>query len=396
MINRILSFWKEDVPAAIKKALFTFKIVRSPLWRIKVEMETYRGALEQARNPIRYDRRALYAIYRDVELDDQVTSQRRIACAVVQRAPFEVLINKKPSDELKELFQRPWVNDMMEVLVTSEFWGPTLLEFYPERDKNNEFKTFAVVQRDHVRPDYGDIVIAVSDSKGIQYRNNPEFPYALEVGRPDDLGLYHVVAIPYIRKKYADTDWSVFSERFGSPFLTIKTSSRDPKELDAKEAMARNFGTNGYAILDDQDEITPIVTNHNGTAHRTFSERLDKADTQIAKVMNGQTGTSEEKAYVGSAEVHERILNDFTFARLIRIQYFINFNLIPFLIGHGYKLEGAKFEFTELREKQAEKSVSSDGPDTEKKKPKMNASDLSLHYNPYFHEEQCSCPACQE
>lgn len=394
MLQRLLSLVQQNVPESIKKALFTFRIVRSPLWRIKVEMETYRGALEQARNPIRYDRRALYAIYRDVELDDQVISQRRIACAVVQRSPFEVLKGKKSNEELKDLFQKPWMNDLMEVLVTSEFWGPTVVEFSPVM-KDGEFQAFGVIQRDHVRPDYGDIVLQVGASTGIPYRNNPEFPYILEIGRPDDLGLYHVVAIPYIRKKYADTDWSVFSERFGSPFLTIKTASRDPKELDAKEEMARNFGTNGYAILDDQDEITPIVTNHNGTAHRTFAERLDKADTQIAKVMNGQTGTSEEKAYVGSAEVHERILNDFTFARLIRIQYFINFNLFPFLIGHGYKqLEGVKWEFTELREKQNEKAASTDGPDGQKKKPQLNASHLSLHYNPYYHQEGCNCPGC--
>ena len=400
MLNKVLSFFKDDIPAAVKKALFTYRITKSPLWRIKMEMETYRQALEQARNPYRYDRKPLYAVYRDVELDDQVISQRRIACAVVQRAPFEVMVNGKPSEKVKEHFERPWFNDLMEVMVITEWWGHSLVEFDPTKDEAGDFQAFSVIPRDHVRPDYGDVVMRVTDSNGISYRDQKQFPYTLEMGRSDDLGLYHVVAIPYIRKKYADTDWSVFSERFGSPFLTIKTASRDPKELDQKEQMARDFASNGFAILDDQDEIEHIVTNHNGTAHKTFSDRLEKADQQIAKVMNGQTGTSEEKAYVGSAEVHERILNDFTFARLIRIQYFINFNLIPFLIRHGYTgLQGAKFQFTELMKKETEKAVSTEGPDegtAEKKKPKLNASQVSLHYDPYFHPEGCSCPGCLE
>lgn len=404
MFRTILSYFQaaKALPEKIRKALFTYQITRSPLWRIKVEMDTYRQALDMARNPIRYERKPLYAIYRDVELDDQVVSQRRIACSVVQRAPFEVLKGKKPSDDLKAHFTRPWFNDLMEVMVVTEFWGHSLIEFDPTRDDKGEFKCFSLIERDHVRPNYGDVVLRTTDFEGISFRGNPAFQYTLEIGRPDDLGLYHIVAIPYIRKKYADTDWSLFSERFGSPFLTIKTASRDKSELDAKEAMASRFASNGYAILDDQDTVETIVTNHNGTAHRTFSERIDKADQQIAKVMNGQTGTSEEKAYVGSAEVHERILNDFTFARLIRIQYFINFNLIPFLVYHGYSdLKEASFEFTELREKQPEKESSTDGAedmkkDEEKKKPKLNASALSLHYNPYFHQEDCNCPACQE
>ena len=383
---------------AVKRALLTYRITRSPLWRIKVEMETYRQALEQARNPIRYDRRALYAIYRDVELDDQVVTQRRIAVSTVQRAPFTIQGNEKA----KDYFERPWFFDLLEVLVTTELWGHSLVEFDPQRDEKGEFTRYYLIEREHVRPMYGDVLLAVTDVNGVPFRNNPELKYTLEVGRPDDLGLYHVVAIPYIRKKYADTDWSLFSERFGSPFLVVKTASRDKAELDQKEDMARNFASNGYAILDDQDDINTIVTNHNGTAHKTFQDRMDKADDQIARIMNGQTGASDEKAYVGSAEVHERILNDFIFARLVRIQYFINFSLIPFLVQHGYALKGAKFQFTELQDKQPEKSTTTDGPDdskkeketAQKKSPALSASMLGLHYNQYFHPELCSCPAC--
>lgn len=406
LLVRALSFLPsavKEAPEKIKKALLTWQIKRSYLWRIKAEVDNFRGALEMARNPLRYDRKGLYAIYREVELDDQVISQRRIAEVQVQRAPFEVMKNGKADDALVECFQRPWFHDFLAAAVNTEFWGHSLVEFDPVRDATGHWQAFGVVPRDHVRPEYGDVVLNITDANGVSFRDAKKFPYLFEIGRPDDLGLYHIVAVPAIRKRYADTDWSLFSERFGSPFLTIKTATRDPKELDAKEKMAAEFGSNGYAILDDMDEINTVVTNHNGTAHVTFDRRMDRADDQIAKVMNGQTSTSDEKAYVGAAEVHERILGDFTFARLTWIQYMINFRLIPFMVGHGYtQLQDARFEFLELRKKEKEAGAAEAGKDPEEKpgaarqKKSLHMNAFSLHYDPYFHSTDCDCPSCQE
>lgn len=410
MLQRFLSFiaTAKQVPERIRKALFTYTVTRSQLWKVKAELDTYRQALDLARNPLRYDRKYLYAMYREVELDDQVIAQGRIACATMQRAPFEVVRADGGKDDkaLSDRLRKPWFFDLLEVLVKTEFWGHSLVEFVPTLDERGELSVFSVIPRDHVRPEYGDITLQLTDSVGVPYRDSKQFPYVLEIGRPDDLGLYHVVAIPYIRKKYADTDWSLFSERFGSPFLTIKTASRDQRELDAKERMARDFGSNGYAILDDQDELNTVVSNYTGTAHYTFRDRITLADDQIAKIMNGQTGASDEKAYVGSAEVHERILNDFNFSRMTRIQYFINFVLFPFLTRMGYPgMDGARFEFTELRRQEAKETTAGHATDddetppapgkkTQKKSPRMNA--LALHYDPYFHDTGCACPMCRE
>lgn len=77
----------------------------------------------------------------------------------------------------------------------------------------------------------------------------------------------------------------------------------------------------------------------------TFEE---ECKDEISMLVNGQTGTADEKSYVGAAEVHERILNKYTLARLQRIQRVINDQLIPFLIYWGYPLQTAKFQFTDL------------------------------------------------
>lgn len=326
---------------------------RRTLYRVDLEMNTYRQALDAAESPTMPRRATLYAMYKAVEEDDQVFTQLRIARATVTKSPYDLVApNGKPDPEAAKLLATTWFDRLMEALVDTEFWGHTLVEFDPVR-KDGRFTNFNTFPREHVRPEYGDVLVYSTDLKGIPFRDQPDFPYLLEIGDPFDLGVYRVVAKPVIRKKYADTDWSIYSERFGMPYLTIKTSTTQKNELDAKAEMAANFGANGWAILDDEDELNLVNANFTGTAHYVFKDRLGDADDRIAKIMNGQTGASDEKAYVGSAEVHERLLNDFTLDRLTRIERWINDQLMPFLIKWGYPLNGYTFEFPELKKRRA-------------------------------------------
>lgn len=86
--------------------------------------------------------------------------------------------------------------------------------------------------------------------------------------------------------------------------------------------------------------------------YKIYLENIQSCNENISKLINGQTGTTDEKAYVGSAEVHERILNDYTFSRLRKMEYIINNQLIPFLIYWGYPLNDCKFQYTDLLPKE--------------------------------------------
>lgn len=346
------------------------KVKRTYKFKVKAEMEQLRKAVLFAENPLRPDRRNLYSIYFDVADDDQVTTQIRVAQSTIGCAPFEVYTKKgKPDETLTELFERTWFKEYLKRSIETEFWGHSLIEFN-DKKKDPEFSNIVLIPREHVRPEYGDVLQQTSDSSGIQFRDNKEFKNLIEIGTRENLGLFKKIAKPYIRKHYADTDWSIYSEKFGMPTIIARTTSRDKSELDAKENMLANIGANGWAILDDQDEIDFMESN-NQNGYLTFEKRMELADKQIAKIINGQSSTSDEKAYVGSAEVHERILDDFTKDRLQDIQNHIRDFLIPFLIRHDYPLIGAKFEFTELR-----KAEGSTDKSPEKKKPQLSLSQV--------------------
>lgn len=338
MINRAA----DDDPKSFKH-----KLKRYYQSRADVEMKTWKRAVAMAEDELRPRREELYRLYHRSMEDDHLLSQIRTARFTVRMSEFKLLAGDKEADaKLIELFERPWFHDFLQHAVDSEFYGHSLIEF-DSRLQDGEFKRVTIIPREHVRPEYGDVVISVHDEKGIPYRERPINKYLVEIGESNDLGLLKVLSKIVIRKEYSLVDWSRRNEKFGMPFLILNTTSRDKTELDAKEEMAANFGSNAYAIFDDQDKATLLESNQAFT-YQTFKDFGAWADAAIAMLVNGQTGTSEEKAFVGSAEVHERILNTYTKDRMKRIQYIINFTLIPFLVSHGYPLQGIRFQFIDL------------------------------------------------
>lgn len=362
----------EKLSSTIKnppKGSFRWRIKKHYVYRVELEMKNWRSAVMLAEDPLRPRRESLYALYKSAMEDGELQTQLRTARNTVCMGDFHISKNGKEDKALRELFERPWFHDFLEHEVDTELWGHTLIEFDPIKS-GKEFENIALIPRDHVRPEWGEVIIYTSDERGLPYDKPPLDRHLLEIGKRDNLGLLKYISKLIIRKEYALTDWSRRNERYGMPTIVIKTATRDVKELDAKEQMAKNMGSNGYIILDDQDEYQLSESNQ-AFAYQTYKDNAKLYDEYIAKIVNGQTGTTNEKAHVGAAEVHERILNDYTLARLRRIQNHLNFRLFPFLIKHGYPLQGAKFQFVDLlrQDNSKEKDTSQESPADQKKKP---------------------------
>ncbi|MEY4904426.1 MAG: hypothetical protein RLZZ292_2241 [Bacteroidota bacterium] len=370
-----LPAWGEPNPYAAKSVMS--RVQKPYLFRTELAMDSFRSALESAENPLHPDRRLLYTIYRQVLLDDQVITQRRIALSAIKRAPFSVVPENGGASNLKKqrLFKKTWFINYLEAALDTEFWGHSLIEFNADKDEKGEFRNIEVIPRDNVRPEFGDILYLNTDTSGLLFRNNPELKYCLEIMKhPFDLGLLLCLCKPVTKKSYADTDWSRRSEKFGMPFIDIGTRKTQKKEIDELQAFAANFGANGYFVRDLDDEEVKIVESRQTDGHAIYLERIKLSNEEVAKIINGQTGSSDEKAFVGAAQVHERILNDFTFARLQEIENYINDNLFPFLIGHGYALKGCRFQFDELLTQSSKQTTNNnEAGDPNSDDPKGNA-----------------------
>jgi len=355
------------------------KILLQRRVNVDVEMEEFIQAVELAKDIERPDRKPLYSIYEKIiERDAHLRSQLRTAHFTVQQSMFQILKNDTENTELKKLFEKSWFTDFMTYATDQEFWGHSLVEFGQMID--NEFKDVTLIDRFHVIPEYQKVILETTDDidDGISYGKNLNSWFLVEIGGKRDLGLLLTACIEIIYKKNSRGDWSAFNERFGMPLLSITTDTSNETELDELENMAVNFGSNGYVIGSKETEFDIKQGSSTEDGHKKYREFAEDCDNYISKLINGQSATSDEKAFVGSAEVQERVLNTYIKGRLQRIQRVINDKLIPFLTEKGYPLQDVKFQFTDLLKKEIKETVTDKG--TEKKKSEFHL-DLNSFYN---------------
>lgn len=339
-------------------------LTKQPLDRVKMEIGNLTKAVENALDPLNSDRTDLLTMYENSWKDSQVIAEREKAESYLITEPFEVQEGETMDKEKTKLFERPWFTHFITIAMYTDFWEYTLAEFQ-EQDEKGEFTDVKVFPRKHVRPFEKQIVINPTDREGISYEGQEYDFFLLPLGDPDSPGKLESITREVIWKTFARSDWSEYNERFGKPLLDFAIDTTNDEEVKEKEDMAANFGANGWIIRDVEEEVNITQVASRASAEN-FKDMANFCDDQIAKLMNGQTGTSDEKSFVGSAEVHERVLDKFTEARLKRVQDIVNYKLLPFLQYHGYPItDQTSFSFPSLKRK----AEGSSNTPTQPKKP---------------------------
>ena len=368
---------EQSVPAKNSKRM-SDKVNRPQPYRVVMEIDNLNNAVDEAQDSENPSWEKLYLIYKKAVKDGQVITQSQTAVNKLQAAPFAVEIDKTENEELTKLFCKPWFAQWMHICFEAEMWGYTVVEF-GQQDENGEFLGCKVFPRTNVYPFNRNIIIESTDKSGIPIGDNPEALFLFEMGETDDIGLLEAISREVILKGFSRSDWAQHSENWGAPRVIYKTDSDDDNELDKKERAAANFARNGYMIIDSDDEVDTLEDSSAGSGHLIYKDGAYFCNEEIAKMINGQTGTSDEKAYVGAARVHENIMDDYHASRLRRISNVINFKLFPFLRYHGYAIpDNAEFRFSQLdpktKEEKSEAVVDDpDGKEEEEGKKKSPA-----------------------
>lgn len=335
-------------------------LVKTPVDRVAMQMDTLKNAVDSAIDIYNPDRRDLIGIYENVAKDPHVISQLEIAYNKVISQPFLLSKNGTDDPEATKYLKKEWFEDFQRFCIEPEFWGYTLVEFgliddtgqFTECDvfaRRNVLPFSYAVCFDANSPQGAGVVYEVADNNG-KSRDLKQQLFLIELGKADKLGKFETIAREVIWKNFANTDWSQGSEKFGMPFIDIATDSDDPNDLARLENMARNFASNGYVIRGTGDEVT-IVQAPNRDFYKIYSEKVLVCDEQISKCINGATGSSDQQAYVGAAQVHERTTSEFHHSRMRRITNIVNSKLIPFLVYHGYPIDGCEFRYTAFDDK---------------------------------------------
>lgn len=317
----------------------------------KKDLRTWRNAWQYAINVDYPNRVPLYNVYSDVEVDMHLTGCVGQRKGYVLNKSFRIVDRKGVENpDLTAIFESPWFKTFMDLALDSIYWGHSLIQLGDiiVVDGVPAFSNVQLVPRRHVIPEYGVIVLNQQETwqNGYDYRNSEMADWVIEVGAPNDLGLFLKCAQHTIPKKNVCSFWDMFSEIFGIPFRVGKTTSRDPKEQNRIEKMLGTMGAAGWALFQEGTEIE-IKESTRGDAYNVFDKRIDRANSELSKGVLTETMTTENGSSLSQSEVHLEVLKNLINKDADNLRDIINFQLIPKMIKHGFPLKGYRFDWYE-------------------------------------------------
>lgn len=319
-------------------------IEETQLVRIKQDVLKWRNALSYAEQAQQPNRTELIRIYKDVVLDAHLSSIIQTRKINVTSKEFKLTDSKDEKDEeAQEFFNKTWFFDFLNYSLDSIFWGTTVIEF-GKIDEKNGFKEVNRIPYEYVQPELSLIRRNQNSFEGFNYLKPPFNKYAIEVGNPYDLGLLNNAVPLVIWKKNALGAWSIRSDLFGMPIRVGKTDTRDDESREQMIQMLSNMDVAAWAVFDLDDEIQ-LIESSGSSGYEIYQNLTELTNKELSKLILGQTGTTDEKSFVGAAEVHERVGNSYTENDINFIKSVINDKLIPRLIQIGVIKEGVKFDF---------------------------------------------------
>ncbi len=316
------------------------------------DIKKWRRAWQWAINVEHPNRQMLYDIYRDTDTDAHLTGcieQRR---GFVMARSFNIE-NKKntPQDDLRHFFEQEWFEDLCRIVLSTPYWGHSLIELGPlttDGDGCLAYDGVTLIDRRYVIPEHHRVVTDLGQdwTTGIDY-HEPEWSRNLiEVGKPDDLGLLLKASLHTIPKKNVLAAWDVFSEIFGMPLRVATTNSRDKKDVERISQMMERMGLASYAVLPEGTTIQ-MIANSQTDAYNVYNQRVDRANSELSKLIIGQTMTIEDGSSLSQSQTHLKVFENLVESDAKLLANTVNNQLIPRMIQHGFPLQGYHFAWDE-------------------------------------------------
>lgn len=343
----------------IRKDKVVTQIAERSVSRVRQDINKWVKARQWAESKIQPRRNDLLTCYDDVALDNHLSGL--IEHTILERLfaePFKVV--NAAGEEIPEAtayFEDQWFLDFIRYAIESIFWGHSLIQFdYPVRhaDGTLTYTGVELVNRRHVRPETGKVVInewdTDEDKKAIDFRNDPAYGQLLiEVGGKTTLGLFLKAAPQTIFKKNAESAWSEYAEIFGAPFRWATTPSKNKADQQAIGDTLKQLGFAAYGVFPNDVEIKFLETVK-GDAYEVYNNLMSFANLELSKLLVGVTMMNDNGSSKSQGEVHERA-TELVIETLKRfIKYLIKGKLMPMMVSHGFKLQGAKWLYDEEKD----------------------------------------------
>lgn len=314
------------------------------------DIADWRAAWQMAINVDFPDRRRLYDIYRDVDVDLHLSGCVDQRKGFVMARSFRLTGDDgKDKPELMTYFDTQWFKQLISHVLDANYWGHSLIELgnvTTDSRGNHTYDGVTLIPRKHVIPEFHVVVPAVynNHTAGVDYHRPPFSQWLIEAGAPDSLGLFLKAATQTIPKKNMLAFWDTFGEIFGMPMRVARTTSRDPRDIEKLNRMLIDSGTKLTAVMGMDTEVQFLETGKTDSFN-VYDKRIDRANSELSKLIIGQTMTLEDGASLSQSQTHMEVLDNIVEADCDMLRDVINDQLLPRMVNHGFPLKGIRFDW---------------------------------------------------
>lgn len=278
------------------------------------------------------ERGALEDIHKNFMYDNHLASVIETRLLFAQRSAFKFVDEKGEENlDVSQLFERPWMDELIAKVLMRRFKGTTLLEFY-DLNKYNELEQINEIPQAHFNPFKGIILKERGDTTGWDYRSGAYSKFYLQIGRNDDLGVLTQVGLIVLAKKLGFGALTEYIDKFGVPSIFITTDREDQNRIDELVEAAKNYKRNNWMVGKGNEKFE--IGKADGGASVVPHERMiEICNNEISKRILGGTGITDEKSFVGSAEIQYKLAKDRFESDKLYFKYIFNAYVKPILIN---------------------------------------------------------------
>lgn len=313
------------------------------------EIKDWQTAVMEATDPERPRRYLLYYVYQSLLRDDdlQATIENRVL--PLQMASYKIVDRRgNRIGKAARLLERTWFQDLRRMAVMSQLQGTLLVDLTQKiNPQTMEIEEIGEVPQCNYIAQAGAILERPSDNQGVSYRTGGMETYYYQFGKDWDLGMLNVLAMPIYAKKLGFGSWMNYIDLYGIPWMFVITNRLDATRRDELYEMMEDMRSARFGVLSGQ-ESADFGKEASGNTTNAFEPFMERCHRIITRLILGQTGTTNNEAYEGTAKVHEQVEKYRHEADKLLFQYIFNQEIIPRLvkISPVYKvLEGCRLEW---------------------------------------------------
>ena len=319
-------------------------VTEQQLYRETENIKKWRDALtaaEQVPNP---DRSALIRIFNEVFLDAQVTAV--IGTRINKLLATKWVLKDANGDinvEATAMIDRKWFQDVRKYVNEAQYYGYSLIQL--GAIVNDQFTDIVIVPRQNVVAKYKGVNATTGSYTAETLVKFKEKPYQFWCIWADSgtLGLLTQVSPHALWKKNSLGFWARYLELFGMPIRLGKTDIADKARKANMSAMLKNMSSAAWATFDLRDTIE-FIQSGGTTGNSVYKDMSEFNNSEISKIILGQTMTTDNGSSRSQAEVHERVLDVYLQADQHFEQGVMNSEVLPLLEFHRLIPAGLKFE----------------------------------------------------